>query len=91
VNKKEEVLCLYPKDALFVESSINLIASIFLSGSKRYIISAAAARCVNEAGKEILTRKSKIMIREIAMKNIRIVTVVFLEETSVYFNERLPM
>jgi len=91
VNKKEVLLCIYPEDALFVESSINLIASIFLSGSKRYIISAAATRCVNEAGKEILTRKSKIMIREIAMKNIRIVTVVFLEETSVYFNERLPM
>jgi hypothetical protein len=54
------VFCLYPEDALFVESSINLIASIFLSGSKRYIISAAAARCVSEAAIEILIRKSKI-------------------------------
>ena len=51
---------LYPDDVIFVESSINLIASIFLSGSKRYIISAPAARCIKEAGKEISSTKSKI-------------------------------
>lgn len=53
---------LYPDDVIFVESSIKLIASIFLFGSKRYIISAPAARCSKEAGagKEMSSRKSKI-------------------------------
>jgi len=61
-NAAEQIgsFVLYPDDVIFVESSINLIASIFLSGSKRYIISAPAARCIKDAGKEISSRKSKI-------------------------------
>jgi hypothetical protein len=58
----EVFFVLYPDDVMFVESSIKLIASIFLFGSKRYIISAPAARCSKEAGagKEMSSRKSKI-------------------------------
>jgi hypothetical protein len=48
---------LYPDDVIFVESSIKLIASIFLFGSKRYIISAPAARCIKEAVKEYIKKE----------------------------------
>lgn len=82
---------LYPDDVIFVESSISLIASIFLSGSNRYIISAPAARCIKEAGKEISSRKSKIPDQDNTHKEIRLVTIVFFKETSVYFNKGLSM
>jgi hypothetical protein len=53
----EVFFVLYPDDVMFVESSIKLIASIFLFGSKRYIISAPAARCIKEAVKEYIIKK----------------------------------
>ena len=35
-----------------IDSSISLIASSFFSGSKTYIISAAAALCINESSRD---------------------------------------
>lgn len=86
----------YVGTKLLVESSINLIASDFLLGSRTYSISAAATLCINESANNI-NKATMIMLHKLVENNCFCIlhkvdsTFMFMKEKLVCLNQRFVL